>query len=149
MTERNKHTYARLKSGVLAGGLALAIGLSALSPIGTTEKSSGINDPHSPGEYINLETGKIEYKLPSITSRYIWQLPQRTVSVNGKALSEPAVIMNGTLYLPLRAFANSIGTANVSYSKTTKTATLSMNGQVRLRLQKQFNIKNGSVAKVG
>ena len=128
MTERNKHTYTRLKSGVLAGGLALAIGLSALSPIGTTERSSGINDPHSPGEYINLETGKIEYKLPSITSRYIWQLPQRTVSVNGKALSEPAVIMNGTLYLPLRAFANSIGTANVSYNKTTKTATLSMNG---------------------
>lgn len=128
MTERNKHTYTRLKSGVLAGGLALAIGLSALSPIGTTERSSGINDPHSPGEYINLETGKIEYKLPSITSRYIWQLPQRTVSVNGKALSEPAVIMNGTLYLPLRAFANSLGTANVSYNKTTKTATLSMNG---------------------
>ena len=128
MTERNKHTYTRLKSGVLAGGLALAIGLSALSPIGTTERSSGINDPHSPGEYINLETGKIEYKLPSITSRYTWQLPQRTVSVNGKALSEPAVIMNGTLYLPLRAFANSLGTANVSYNKTTKTATLSMNG---------------------
>ena len=128
MTERNKHTYTRLKSGVLAGGLALAIGLSALSPIGTTERSSGINDPHSPGEYINLETGKIEYKLPSITSRYTWQLPQRTVSVNGKALSEPAVIMNGTLYLPLRAFATSLGTANVSYNKTTKTATLSMNG---------------------
>ena len=128
MTERNKHTYTRLKSGVLAGGLALAIGLSALSPIGTTERSSGIKDPHSPGEYINLETGKIEYRLPSITSRYIWQLPQKTVSINGKTLSEPAVMINSTLYLPLRAFANSLGTANVSYSKTTKTATLTMNG---------------------
>ena len=128
MTERNKNSYTRMKSGVLAGGLALAIGISALSPIGTTERSSGINDPHSPGEYINLETGKIEYRLPSITSRYIWQLPQKTVSINGKTLSEPAVMINSTLYLPLRAFANSLGTANVSYSKTTKTATLTMNG---------------------
>jgi N-acetylmuramoyl-L-alanine amidase len=37
-------------------------------------------------------------------------------------------MMNGTLYLPLRAFANSLGTAKVNYNKTTKTATLEMNG---------------------
>lgn len=128
MTERNKHTHTRLRSGVLAGGLALAIGLSALSPISTQERSSGVNNPSSPSDYINLETGKIEYKLPSITSRYIWKLAQKTVSVNGKALSEPAVMMNSTLYLPLRAFANSLGNAKVSYNKTTKTATLEMNG---------------------
>ena len=128
MTERNKNSYTRMKSGVLAGGLALAIGLSTLSPTAPMERSSRANDPHSPGEYINLETGKIEYRLPSITSRYIWQLPQKTVSINGKTLSEPAVMINSTLYLPLRAFANSLGTANVSYNKTTKTATLTMNG---------------------
>ena len=128
MTERNKNSYTRMKSGVLAGGLALAIGLSTLSPTAPMERSSQANDPHSPGEYINLETGKIEYRLPSITSRYIWQLPQKTVSINGKTLSEPAVMINSTLYLPLRAFANSLGTANVSYNKTTKTATLTMNG---------------------
>lgn len=128
MTKGNKNGSTRLKSGLVGGTLALAIGLSALSPIGETARSSGINDPHSNSEYINLETGKIEYTLPSIATRYLWKLPQKTVSVNGKTLSEPAVTMNGTLYLPLRAFANSLGSATVSYNKTTKTATLKMQG---------------------
>ena len=128
MTKGNKNSSTRLKSGLVGGTLALAIGLSALSPIGETARSSGINDPNSNSEYINLETGKIEYTLPSIATRYLWKLPQKTVSVNGKTLSEPAVTMNGTLYLPLRAFANSLGSATVSYNKTTKTATLKMQG---------------------
>lgn len=128
MTKGNKNGSTRLKSGLVGGTLALAIGLSALSPIGETARSSGINDPNSNSEYINLETGKIEYTLPSIATRYLWKLPQKTVSVNGKTLSEPAVTMNGTLYLPLRAFANSLGSATVSYNKTTKTATLKMQG---------------------
>ena len=128
MTKGNKNSSTRLKSGLVGGTLALAIGLSALSPIGETVRSSGINDPNSNSEYINLETGKIEYTLPSIATRYLWKLPQKTVSVNGKTLSEPAVTMNGTLYLPLRAFANSLGSATVSYNKTTKTATLKMQG---------------------
>ena len=128
MTKGNKNSSTRLKSGLVGGTLALAIGLSALSPIAETARSSGINDPNSNSEYINLETGKIEYTLPSIATRYLWKLPQKTVSVNGKTLSEPAVTMNGTLYLPLRAFANSLGSATVSYNKTTKTATLKMQG---------------------
>ena len=128
MTKGNKNGSTRLKSGLVGGTLALAIGLSALSPIAETARSSGINDPNSNSEYINLETGKIEYTLPSIATRYLWKLPQKTVSVNGKTLSEPAVTMNGTLYLPLRAFANSLGSATVSYNKTTKTATLKMQG---------------------
>ena len=128
MTERNKQRGVRLKSGLISGTLALAIGISALSPTNLMVKSSGINDPNSNSEYINLETGKIEYTLPSISTRYLWKLPQSTVSVNGKTLAEPAVTMNGTLYLPLRAFANSLGSATVSYNKTTKTATLKMQG---------------------
>ena len=128
MTKGNRTESTRLKSGLVGGTLALAIGLSALSPIAETARSSGINDPNSNSEYINLETGKIEYTLPSIATRYLWKLPQKTVSVNGKTLSEPAVTMNGTLYLPLRAFANSLGSATVSYNKTTKTATLKMQG---------------------
>ena len=76
MTKGNKNGSTRLKSGLVGGTLALAIGLSALSPIGEAARSSGINDPHSNSEYINLETGKIEYTLPSIATRYLWKLPQ-------------------------------------------------------------------------
>jgi N-acetylmuramoyl-L-alanine amidase len=37
-------------------------------------------------------------------------------------------MMNGILYLPLEAFAASLGNAKVNYSSSTKTATLSMSG---------------------
>ena len=128
MTKKNEKKTVTLKSGIIGGTLALAIGLSSLSPTNLMARSSGINDPHSNLEYINLDTGKIEYTLPSISTRNLWNLQQRTVSVNRKTLSEPAVTMNGTLYLPLRSFANAVGSATVSYDKSTKTATLQMSG---------------------
>ena len=127
MTKKKKEGKIRLSSSVIGGALALSIGLSALAQGGGIAKlNTGVTQHES--EYINLETGKVEYTLPGITTRYLWQHSQRTVTVNGKTLSEPAVVMNGTLYLPLRAFANSLGTASVSYNKSTKTATLQMPG---------------------
>lgn len=127
MTKKNKKGTVRLSSGILSGALALAIGMSAFSPSVLSTNEMARSGSHE-SEYINLETGKIEYTLPGITTRYLWQHSQRNVTVNGKQLSEPAVVMNGTLYLPLRAFANSLGNAKVSYDKSTKTATLEMQG---------------------
>lgn len=127
MTEKKKEGIIRLSSSLLSGALALSIGLSAIAPRALSSKGGTEVVSHE-SEYINLETGKIEYTLPGITTRYLWQHSQRTVSVNGKTLSEPGVVMNGTLYLPLRAFANSLGSATVSYNKSTKTATLKMDG---------------------
>ena len=125
MTKKNQNT--KLRSSVLSGALALAVGISAFAPtVSSAATSYGTSRDNS--EYINLETGKLEYKLPTIGTRYLWKLPQRAVTVNGKTLSEPAMVMNGILYLPLRAFANSLGNASVSYNKSTKTATLSMPG---------------------
>ena len=127
MTKKKNEGRIRLSSPILSGALALAIGMSAFSPtVIMAGETSRISQHES--EYINLETGKIEYTLPGITTRNLWQHSQRTVTVNGKALSEPGVVMNGILYLPLRAFANAVGNATVSYNKSTKTATLQMNG---------------------
>ena len=129
MTKRNKKDKVRLKSGVISGALALSMGLSLLSSGGGIEAARSARDdviPHS--EYIDHRSGKIEYKLPGITSRHLWQLSKKSVIVNGRTLSEPAVVMNGVTYLPLRAFTNSLGQAKVSYNKSTRTATLEMNG---------------------
>ena len=129
MTKRNKKDKVRLKSGVISGALALSMGLSLLSSGGGIEAARSARDdviPHS--KYIDHRSGKIEYTLPGITSRHLWQLSQKSVIVNGRTLSEPAVVMNGVTYLPLRAFANSLGQAKVSYNKSTRTATLEMNG---------------------
>lgn len=122
--ERNE----RLKSSLIGGALTLAIGVSAALPAAAGAKAPNAHSEIDHGSYINLETGKIEYKLPGIATRYLWKLPQRTLTVNGKALSEPAVMMNGILYLPLEAFAASLGNAKVNYNSSTKTATLSMSG---------------------
>ena len=125
-----KNTNTRLKSSLVGGALVLSLGISAASATSSNVNARAI-ESHSQidhGEYINLETGKIEYKLPSIATRHLWNLPQSTLIVNGKKLSEPAMMMNGILYLPLRAFANAMGDAKVSYNSSTKTATLSMAG---------------------
>ena len=133
MKKNGKRTSTALRSSVLGGVCALAIGLSALSPQALS-KEADIGDTRERigstynVDYFNSDTGKIEYTLPGITTRHLWQHTQRTVSVNGRTLSEPAVVMNGIVYLPLRAFASSLGSATVSYNKTTRTATLSMPG---------------------
>lgn len=130
--KKNEKNVTKLKSAAVGGALTLSITLSALSPLNQPSKdASRSNDAlrnTEYSEYLNLETGKIEYTLPGITSRYIWNLQQKRITVNGANLSEPAVIMNDTLYLPLRAFANAIGNASVSYNKSTRTATLIMPG---------------------
>ena len=127
MTKSKNEGRIRLSSSILSGALALAIGISTFSPtVVYASDTTGVSQHTS--EYINLETGKIEYTLPGISTRHLWQHSQRTVTVNGKTLSEPGVVMNGVLYLPLRAFANALGTASVSYNKSTKTATLQMSG---------------------
>ena len=131
MNKKKRSAKMRLKSGAVSGVLTLSLTLSAIAPNAASaiQRSTNTTDAQSVNsQYLNLETGKIEYTLPGIVSRYLWQLPQRTVSVNGVKLSEPAVVMNDTLYLPLRAFANALGNATVNYNKSTRTATLSMSG---------------------
>ena len=124
MTKKKSKGNVRLSSSVLSGALALSLVLTPMAQAATA--NTGTSQHTS--EYINLETGKIEYTLPGVTTRHLWQHSQRTVTVNGKALDEPGVMMNGTLYLPLRAFAKSLGNATVTYNKTTKTAVLEMPG---------------------
>lgn len=124
MTRKNE----KLRSSLIGGALVMAIGVSSSLPLSEGARNYSNHAVIDEGEYINLETGKIEYKLPTIATRYLWKLPQRTLTVNGKTLSEPAMMMNGTLYLPLRAFANALGDAKISYNSSTKTATLSMSG---------------------
>ena len=125
---KKKNKSVKLRSSLIGGALVLSLGISSLMPTATSTRSYDSHSEIDEGGYINLETGKIEYTLPGIATRYLWKLPQRTLTVNGKKLSEPAMMMNGILYLPLKAFASALGDASVSYNSSTKTATLSMPG---------------------
>lgn len=77
---------------------------------------------------VSTEGGKISYTLPGMPSRSIWAHTGLSLSVNRKTLSDPALVMNGITYLPLKAYLNALGTANVSYNSTTRTATASIRG---------------------
>lgn len=128
MTYKKTTSKQHLRSSLIGGALVLSIGLGGLSTPSEASPITSRSASHINSEYINLETGKIEYKLPGISTRYLWKLPQKTIHVGGKQLSENAVTMNGTLYLPLKAFASAVSDAKVSYNSSTKTATLQMNG---------------------
>ncbi len=71
---------------------------------------------------------KIDYKLPGVSNKSIYAYTRMTTIVNGAALSEPALVMNGITYLPLRAAAEALGAGNVRYDSSTRTMTVSGRG---------------------
>ena len=114
---------------ILACALALVLVLASLS---ATASAEGIEREAAAASArvgsVSTSGGKISYTLPGMPSRSMWAHTRLTLKVNGNTLSEPALVMNGATYLPLRAFLNSIGAASVSYNSSTKTATASMSG---------------------
>lgn len=123
-----KEKNVKLRSSVVGTILTLSIMAGSVPGAANLVKTYDTPVISSHGDYLNLLTGKIEYTLPGIVSRNIWSLNNKAIIVNGKSLSERAVVMNDITYLPLRAVANALGTATVSYDKSTRTATLKMPG---------------------
>ena len=64
---------------------------------------------------------KINYNLPGVSSLSISSYERRTLSVNGKRLSDPAIIINETVYVPLKEFINAVTASTHSYSGGTST----------------------------
>ena len=101
---------------------------SARHAAGDSTVKSAYNVNHSleyPG--VTVEDGKISYMLPGMVSKNISSYTALSASVNGRAISVSARVMNSTVYLPLRAFASAIG-ASSSYDSSTRTTTLRASG---------------------
>ncbi len=86
-------------------------------------RTRGITD----GQGVNAPNGVISYKLPPVSNKSVWAQERLTTKVYGKSLSDPALVMNGITYLPLRAVASSLG-LSASYSSSTRTMTVSGGG---------------------
>ena len=123
-----KKINTKLHSSIVGTLLTLSIIAGSTSGAQNLQKGHDTTAISSHGDYLNILTGKIEYTLPGITSRNIWALTNKPITVSGKTLSERAVVMNGITYLPMRAVANALGNATVTYDKSTRTATLKMPG---------------------
>ena len=72
--------------------------------------------------------GTVSYNLPGAPSLNIAAHKALPLRINGRTLSESALIMNGVTYLPARAVANAFDGLNMSYSASTKTATFTAPG---------------------
>lgn len=142
--ERKQRGSAGLLPKVLATG-ALAAMLCSAAPSSYAKESTdllgsrsdralsnGADDTYNvnnssiyPG--VTIADGKIAYALPGMVSKNISSYTALAVTVNGRALSVSARVMNSTVYLPLRAFATIIG-ASSSYDSSSRTTTLRASG---------------------
>ena len=76
---------------------------------------------------IEAKSRLITYNLPPVSNKSVWAHQRLTTIVYGKALSDPALIMNGITYLPLRQTAEALG-LSVSYNSSSRTMTVSGSG---------------------
>ena len=112
--------------------LFLLLSLSLLTVSVSADGGSGEADAVAPSPRaavgsVDTSGGKISYTLPGVPSRSVWAHTRLTLKVNGRTLSEPALVMNGITYLPMRAFLGAFG-VNMSYSSASRTATVNSAG---------------------
>ena len=71
----------------------------------------------------------LEYYIqPSVSSRVRAQYEEIPITVFGRAADFDAYLINGTTYVPLRAFCESMGRCAISYNEKTRSATVDSNG---------------------
>ena len=120
---------------ILFGTLACLLAVSVTTPkesvyaIGASEKTAEVSvSARATVGAVSTEGGKISYTLPGLPNRSVRAHKRLTLKVNGKALSDAALVMNGATYLPLRSFLLAFGEASVSYDSASRTATAKMTG---------------------
>ena len=110
---------------------ALSAALMSLSllvnPIGASAQGSYISQGETQGEQATAQyriaegARKINYNLPGIPSTSLSYYSRKTITVNGSQLSEPAAVINGITYVPLKLFSSAVANGRYSYSGGTST----------------------------
>lgn len=99
-----------------------------LTPAYATDGEVGTARAITPeGQSVEVQGSVIKYNLPPVSNKSVWAHQRLTTKVYTKALSDPALVINGITYLPLRAVASSLG-LSVSYNSSARTMTVSGNG---------------------
>lgn len=92
-----------------------------LFPLGASAAKGGVTaEPRA-------LTQSVEPALSPVKSRSTWSYTSYPITLWGRTLGAKALLMNGTLYIPMRSFSEGVG-ARVSYNSATKTLTVSANG---------------------
>ena len=76
---------------------------------------------------VEVQDGVITYNLPPVSNKSVWAHERLSTVVYNKTLSDPALVMNGITYLPLRAVVNALG-LSASYNSSSRTMTVTGGG---------------------
>ena len=123
--KQNQRTTKMRSIGALSAAL---MSLSLLvNPIGASAQGSYISQGETQGEQATAQyriaegARKINYNLPGIPSTSLSYYSRKTITVNGSQLSEPAAVINGITYVPLKLFSSAVANGSYSYSGGTST----------------------------
>ena len=105
--------------------LVFALALVLLTPIRAEAREDATARSATASDL--QRSGKLTYTLPPVSNKSVWAHSRLTTNVYGRTLAEPALVMNGITYLPLRATAAALG-LSASYSSGTRTMTVSGSG---------------------
>lgn len=72
-------------------------------------------------------TQNVAPTLAPVSSRSVWNYSSYPITLFGNSISGKALMINGTLYVPLRPIAERLG-AKVSYNSSSRTLTVTANG---------------------
>ena len=130
MKNENTNKNRILQRGA-AALLCCTTSLSLLfSPISATSVKAS-EEVEARGSLINLSVeterrvDKIDYNLPTVSSKNLSSYKTKSLYVNGKQLKESAAVINEIVYVPLRAFTEAVaGKDGYSYKDGTSTVKL-------------------------
>ena len=124
--QRKGEKMKKISNLILALSLVLVMTLSVFS---STVSASGVEIQKArSGEEESLSFERNEITLDKIPSRYIGNYKYATVKLNGKYLNIDARVINGEIYIPLRAFINATTNMKVSYNSVKRTLSVSGSG---------------------
>lgn len=140
MKEKNRIRGKGARRGRLTA-LVLALLLCSLTvtPVKAEEKMPVNTYRDMTGEGVALSrayntdlsasrVAKTEYSLPGVSNKNVYAYERMSTIVNGKAITDPALRINGIVYVPLRQTANALGISGISYNSGSRTMTVNYGG---------------------
>ena len=113
---KTQNLIIRMASAILL--LAFVLSFSAFTA-SAKESDGGAESRASVKNYLSVS---------GISNTKVSQYSSREISFGGKSLGIKALLINGTYYVPVRAFLGSVSNFTVNYNSSTKTVTVSGNG---------------------
>ncbi len=120
----NKALKGKVASRVISVLLMLAVAFS-LGAFSVESYASGNSD--SSGAHSRAVTESTAPTLAPVPSRSVWNYSSYSITLWGNSVGGKALMINGTLYVPMRQLAQKLG-ASVSYNSSSRTLTVSANG---------------------